>query len=234
MKKKAALISLFVVLLALTVTGSLAYFMADDDIENVVTFGTIKVVQFEKEHDAQGNLQDFTQGQYMYPIVNVDHPEEDEHYIEKLVTVKNTGTSEVYVRTFIAYPEALGEHLVLDVDKTGKWLFDKQWNSVMIDGCKYAVISYTYGDALESGMETDAVLLGVYLESETDAQVNPETGKKEFCVLNTDGSWLYSGYSIDKPLHILTVTQASQTTGLSDDPQQALNTAFMDSAPDFN
>ncbi len=225
MKKKVILLALLLALCTLSVTGSLAYFMADDEAENVMTFGTIKVEQKE----------DFIQNQYLYPIVNTTYPSEDEYYIEKRVTVENTGTSEAYVRTFIAYPKELEGVLILDTDQTGKWKKDpNDWGYAVIEGYEYKVISYTYHQALASGKGTEAVLLGVYLDPKTDAQINPSTGKKEFCTMETEGSWTYTGYSIDRSLDIYVVTQASQTTGLSSDPQEALNTAFANSAPDIH
>lgn len=235
MKKKVTLIALILILVTLAVTGSLAYFRAEDEVKNVMSFGTVEIVQHEMEHDASGWLQEFTQGQVLAPIVNVNSPQEDPYYIEKLVTVENVGDSEAYIRTFIAFPASLESILVLDTDKTGKWIQDTAlWNNAMIDSKEYKVISYTYHRALKSSETTEEVLTGVYLDPRVDAQINPATNTRQFCIMDADENWVFADYDINGSVDVFVVTQASQTTGLPDNPQEALNTAFSNSAPDFN
>jgi len=94
MKKKILALCLVVVLAVTAVTGAtLAYFTDTEGAKNVMTVGNVAIEQYEK--DSEGD--DFEDNQKMYPIVN------DENWIDKIVTVKNTGSEEAYVRTLIAF-----------------------------------------------------------------------------------------------------------------------------------
>ena len=121
MKKKLTLvIALAAVVLTIAIAGgTLAWFTADDAAKNTFTVGRIEITQYEQEHDANGDLQSFTQDQDLLPIVNVSSPADDGNYVEKIVTVENTGRNNAYVRTFIAYPKALKDVLHLDTVGAG-------------------------------------------------------------------------------------------------------------------
>lgn len=110
MKKKMVTICLVVALVLTAVAGgSLAYFTDTDNAENTFTSGNVKIVQNEK--DRNGN--DFVQGQKLLPIVNDGKDANGYHtganYIDKIVTVTNTGNQDAYVRTHIAFPAVLDD-----------------------------------------------------------------------------------------------------------------------------
>jgi len=233
MKKKITVISIVIIVLTLIVSGTLAYFKAEDKVKNVFTVGSIKIVQSEQEHDDQGNLVPFTQGQYMYPIVNVNNPSMDKHYVEKLVSVKNTGKNEAYVRSFIAIPSALKEIICLDVSTDGSWVKDAyNYSSVSIEGKEYSVVSYTYLNTLASNQESTYVLKGIYLDAKTDLQTNDE-GEKQFCILGEDEKYRFYEFDVEDPIHVFVVSQACQVDGLNENPQVALQTVFGNETPAF-
>lgn len=110
MKKKILTICLVVALAATAVIGgTLAYFTDTDTQTNTFTSGNVQIEQHEKDRD--GN--DFVQGQKLMPIVDDVKDANGYHtganYIDKIVTVENTGTEAAYVRTFLAIPAALDD-----------------------------------------------------------------------------------------------------------------------------
>lgn len=91
----------------ISITGTIAYLTDTETAVNVMILGEINIEQYEQDRD--GN--DFIQGQTMLPLVgsaaNKDangYPTAS-NYIDKIVTVKNTGKNAAYVRTFIAIPD---------------------------------------------------------------------------------------------------------------------------------
>jgi predicted ribosomally synthesized peptide with SipW-like signal peptide len=110
MKKKILSICLVAVIAVMAITGaSLAYLTDTDEAENTFVIGNVKIEQYEK--DRNGN--DFVQNQKLLPIVNDSRDANGYHlggnYIDKIVTVKNTGSEAAYIRTHIAFPAALDD-----------------------------------------------------------------------------------------------------------------------------
>ena len=234
MKKKIGLVSIFVILLSLIVTGSFAYFSSRDNANNIFEFGKVKVIQLEQEHDDNGELTDFTQGQLLYPVINSDDPRNDENYIEKLVSVKNMGM-DAYVRTYIAVPVSLKDVLHLDIDTSGKWIQDSHvYETVMIKGIEHYVTSYTYGEVLDKNSETNYLLNGVYLDSSVDYQFNEDKNMKQFCTLDAQGHYRFYDYDVNQGMNVYVVTQACQVEGLSHNPVDAADEALGTNVPDFN
>lgn len=240
MKKKITVVALIVVILAIVViSGSLAWFQEEDKVSNTFIIGDIKIEQHEQEHDENNQLQDFTQNQLLYPIINPNDPQNDKYYIEKLVSVENIGTNDAYVRTFIAYPAVLEDILILDINTT-EWIKDNQaWTNLIINNIEYKIISYTYNSSIQKDETTSYLLKGVYLDASVDAKYNPNVKDgegnptKQFCTLNTDGTFTFYYYDISKPIDILVSSQACQVKGLGTNPQEAINTAFGMTPPDF-
>ena len=133
MKKKIIALSLSVVMIAVAaIGGTLAYFTDTDDAVNVMTMGNVQIVQneYERVTDADGkkttDLRVFTNNQTVFPAVyHVDGKDDGitdpsrasltvngctisirsfPNYVDKIVTVTNTGNSEAYVRTIVAVP----------------------------------------------------------------------------------------------------------------------------------
>lgn len=111
MKKKKLVALGMVAAMAATavVGGTLAYFTDTDSKTNVFTAGNVDIEQWE--NDRNGNK--FEDNQKLYPIVNDSITDYGYHsgknYIDKFVTVENTGTEEAYVRTYIGIPTVLDD-----------------------------------------------------------------------------------------------------------------------------
>lgn len=250
MKKKILAISLIVALVAIAVVGgSLAWFTDEDSATNTFVFGEIDIFQHEHEHNAAGNIQDFTQDQVLLPLVNLDANGDvdlddptidanDGNYVEKLVSVENVGKNDAYVRTFIAVPASIKDIVVLDVaaDDATAWTKDnKTYSNVTVDGIEYAVISFTYNTAIAKDDVTPYVLKGVYLKAEVDAQANPAANNaKQFCTVDAaTGAYVFYNYDITAPVNVLVVTQGCQTAGFTGTAAETLDTVFPN-APAFN
>ena len=123
---------------------------------------------------------------------------------DKIVTVKNTGKSDAYVRTWIALEDPFTEgRLGINVGK-GSYYTQTSWTTVEIDGVKYSVSCFTYKEVLKPGEVSTPSLFQVYLNSKAT---------------NEDMELLGDTYEI------LAFSQAVQTAGF-DSADAALNTAF--------
>lgn len=123
MKKKTILVAAIAVMLvaALVVGGTLAYFTDTDKADNTFTMGAgvdIKLIEQQRKLDADGNktteLEAFQQNKTLYPIVGSAQGEKDvlgmpiaKNYVDKIINVQNTGESSAYVRVYVAVPTAL-------------------------------------------------------------------------------------------------------------------------------
>ena len=207
MKKKILALCL-VVALAVTavVGGTLAYFTDTDEATNTFTAGGVKIDLIEQERDGKGGLQDFTQDKVLMPIVGSAQGEKDalgqpvaKNYVDKMVTIQNTGKSGAYVRAYFAIPSDLDDgyetfnaganilHFNFGNVKTDngfvstegvqwKWTHDGKWNyfETTIDGVAYNVYYADYYQVLPAGATTEQFVSGVYLDKNVnmDAEGN--------------------------------------------------------------
>ncbi len=109
-KRKILLVAVALCMVAiLGFGGTLAYLTDTDNATNVFTVGNVKIEQYEKDR----NGADYVDNQHIFPIVDDGKDENGYHtganYIDKIVTVKNTGTENAYVRTYIAIPAELDD-----------------------------------------------------------------------------------------------------------------------------
>ena len=124
---------------------------------------------------------------------------------DKIVTVKNTGKSDAYVRTWIALEDPFTEGRIgVNVGNKDYYTQDPSWESVTIDGVQYSVSCFTYKEALKPGEVSTPSLFQVYLN---------------YKATNEDMELLGDTYEI------LAFSQAVQTAGFAD-AKTALNTAF--------
>ena len=106
MKKTLIIVASVILVIALSIGGTLAYLTSTDSSVNVTVIGNIKIEQYEQ--DRNGN--DFVQFQTLMPIVQPTSIKDEagypacDNYIDQIVTVKNTGKNDAYVRTFVAIP----------------------------------------------------------------------------------------------------------------------------------
>ena len=106
--KKSTLITIVALVLAMVlgIGGTIAFLTDTDSDVNVMVLGSIKIDQHEQDR----NGDDFDQYQTMLPIVGGTSAKDENgypangNYIDKIVTVENTGKNDAYVRTFIAIP----------------------------------------------------------------------------------------------------------------------------------
>lgn len=200
MKKKILSIALVVAMVAVIAAGSLAYFTDTKSAENTFTSGNVKINLIEQERNGQGDLQAFTQNKKLYPIVGSAQGEKDKlgmptakNYVDKIVTVENTGSEAAYIRAYFAIPSALddGEDTfnaglnVLHFNFGNKvengavtstygkewiWQHDNKWNyfETKIDGIKYNVYYADYATTVAAGETTKQFVQGVYLDKTFD------------------------------------------------------------------
>lgn len=143
MKKKLTAVALVVCMLAVMLVGaSLAYFTDTDSATNTFTVGNVKIQQNEQERttdkDGKQILRAFTNEQTIMPAVyGATQSKEDvtvnnytikmrtiKNYVDKIISVTNTGSSDVYVRTFVAVPynEAFETAMANRQNQSDEWL----------------------------------------------------------------------------------------------------------------
>ena len=201
MKKKIVALCLCVALAVVAIGGAtLAYFTDTDAKTNTFTVGNVAIELIEKERDGNGGTKDFTQNKKLYPIVGSAQGEKDalgmpvaKNYVDKIVTIKNTGSEKAYIRAYFAIPSALDDGYetfnaglnVLHFNFGSKvtdgtvsstygvewnWQHDGKWNyfETTIDGIKYNVYYADYYQAVAAGATTEQFVQGVYLDESFD------------------------------------------------------------------
>lgn len=131
--------------------------------------------------------------------------------LDKIVSVKNTGTSDCYFRTWIAlecpegmeYSQGSDKEFMRNVNLDYKWSDEIMYAT--IDGTRYEIDCGTYWQALPAGAQSHPSLLQVVMTHNAT---------------NEDMALLGDTYEI------LVFTQAVQTVNMPEDPVEALNAAF--------
>ena len=227
MKKKIIALSLAAIIAVTAIaSASLAYLMDTDYDKNVMVVGNVKIEQIEQQRDDNGALVAFQDGKKLLPAtadpawtdkitvdgINYKAFGPEFNPVDKIVTVKNTGSESAYIRTIIAFEN--NENDIGD-------LIHINWNSTDCDmtvlagnvtiGEKiYQVLTFTYKTSLESGAVSAPSLVQVFLDKEAT---------------NEDMVDIADGYDI------LVLSQAVQSAGWTGDDtlataKNALNTAF--------
>ena len=201
MKKKITAIFLCVALVAIAVVGaSLAYFTDTKSATNTFAVGNVKIELIEQQRGENG-LEPFEQNKKLYPIVGSAQGEKDalgmptaKNYVDKMVTVKNTGSEKAYIRAYFAIPSALDdgyetfnaglnvlhfnfgnkvENGVVTSTEGAEWIWThgSKWNyfeTTLSDGIKYNVYYADYYQAVDAGATTEQLVQGVYLDKSFD------------------------------------------------------------------
>ena len=223
MKKKLTAIFLCVALVAIAVVGaSLAYFTDTDNATNTFAVGNVTIKLIEEERDGNGGKQDFTQDKKLYPIVGSAQGEKDalgmptaKNYVDKMVTIENTGSEKAYIRAYFALPTALDDgyetfnagknvlHFNFGNTAAGAstdgvqwiWTHGSKWNyfETTISGIKYNVYYADYYQAVDAGATTEQLVKGVYLDKSFDMKADGAYafGQK----LTLDNGWDWSKVS---------------------------------------
>lgn len=196
MKKKILTICLIVALAATAIIGgTLAYFTDTDAKTNTFTAGGVKIALIEQQRNADHTaLEAFKDDKNLMPIVGSAQGEQEivdgvklpkaKNYVDKIMTIQNTGASDAYVRIFVAVPTALQNgqtpnaprYDVLHWNFNGDSCAEDQWtdeivvaNPTVIDGVEYKIYSRTYTTALEANEVTATpAYIGFYLDKSVD------------------------------------------------------------------
>lgn len=237
MKKKVLTIALAVALVAIMVSGSLAYFTDNDEVTNTFTVGSVLIDIWENGKATDSDKVVFEKP--LMPVVDMTDLVNDPGYAAKVVKVENTGANAAYIRTHIAIPTALIGYLELKVNAEG-WVFNGTLagsGTATVDGVAYTVFTYDHTAAVDPGKFTAELLQGVYLKKEVDIKDNPATASAdlEFCKLDGNGGYTFSGFVAhnkvtggysSNTLAILVAAEAIQAQGFENGATNALNSGF--------
>ena len=226
MKKKLTLVVTCIVLVAaMVIGGTLAYFTDTKNATNTFTVGNVKINLIEQQRGKNG-LVPFEQNKKLYPIVGSAQGEKDEYgmpiaknYVDKMVTIQNTGSEKAYIRAYFAIPSALDdgyetfnagmnvlhfnfgnkvENGVVTSTEGAEWIWThgSKWNyfeTTLSDGIKYNVYYADYYQAVDAGATTEQLVQGVYLDKSFDMKDGvPYAFGKAFTV---DADWDWSAVS---------------------------------------
>ena len=200
MKKKIVALCLCVALAVVAIGGAtLAYFTDTKTATNTFTVGNVAINLIEQQRGENG-LVPFAQNKKLYPIVGSAQGAKDEYgmptaknYVDKMVTIQNTGSEKAYIRAYFAIPSALDDGYetfnaglnVLHFNFGNKvvngaisstegvewiWTHGSKWNyfETEIDGIKYNVYYADYYQAVDAGATTEQLVQGVYLDKTFD------------------------------------------------------------------
>lgn len=203
--KKVLSVALLAVLIAILVSGTLAYFTAEDTVTNTFTIGSIEIEIVEE----------FEKPENMIPVLVVD--KSDPNYIDKLARVKNTGKNDAYVQMYVAIPKELDDVKAFVVVPSGAttWTDSVLVGTATIGTVQYNVYRYRYKGILAVGAETENVITAAYLapQLDYDHEIN------RFVMDGVTITDYIPGQSID----IFVGAQAIQAAGFADS-DNALNT----------
>lgn len=204
MKIKKLLMGATAIALTATVAvgGTLAYLTDEDEDVNVMTLGEVEIDQIEQERvdddAAQTELTDFEQNQPLLPAVYPGNAipwapsdewvvpgdqawkvvEDNTNVIDKFVTVTNTGKSDAYIRTIIAFEEDSSLiHYVYNgtnITEGPTWIWEENVGTFEKDGVTYSLYVATYTEPVKPGETTIPSLKQIYMDkaatNETVAQ----------------------------------------------------------------
>lgn len=237
--KKALLFAVSMVLVAaIAVAGTIAYFVSETETAvNVMVVGDIEIVQYEQERvndkAEQNELQDYTQGKPLWPAVyegtSIPWAPADEWVsandqawkvvadndavIDKFVTVENTGDDKAYVRTIFAIEvgtDSKIEDYVHLVTNSTNIVNGATWEWEFFDNA--VVISDT----------TYVLAIATYSEALPAGETTIPSLKQIYLDKRATQE---DCDSIGDTYEILALSQAVQTVGFND-PETALNEAF--------
>lgn len=148
MKKKAMLLAVLVICLAMAATGSLAYYTAEGRAHNVITSGGVNIEVVEKTKGEDGALVDFPEEgiKGVMPGASAD----------KIVRIKNTGASEAWIRVKVdsTITGADGKPLPLTIGEDKKQIM----TCTMLTGWTYGEDGYWYYEKpVAAGEQTDVL-----------------------------------------------------------------------------
>lgn len=246
MKKKIMSICLVAVIAVMAIAGaSLAYLTDTDDADNVFVVGNVQIELVEQQRDENGKIEAFEDDKTLMPIVGSAQGEKDEYglpvaknYVDKIVTVDNTGKSDAYVRVIVAVPAALDYpdgplHWNLGDNFNGAtpatYAEEVVWkliNTEDVNGVSCNIYTFTYQTAVAADESTPfAAIVGFYLDKSVDNKINDETG--ELVYIYNDK---VVDYDLTEGVTIPVYAQAVQAAGF-DSADEAFTAAELPTNP---
>ena len=148
MKRKILLVSALVICMAVSITGTLAYYQAETQAHNVITTGNVDIRLQEWADEAK--TESFKNLDGIMPGTSVT----------KIAEVKNTGKSDAWVRvrinTTVTRKISDNESVLLDSSGIGLNLNETSWVK--------SGDSYYYQKILAPGETTEPLLRGVHFD----------------------------------------------------------------------
>ena len=243
MKKKIVALCLCVALAVVAIGGAtLAYFTDTKSADNTFTVGNVKIDLIEQQRKVENGektttLEAFENQKILMPIVGSAQGEKDtlgmplaKNYVDKMITVKNTGNSSAYVRVYMAVPKALEDtnnesgnftNSILHVNYATD--FSKNWDKEVfvgtqaIGGVVHNVYYRQYNVILAANTVTEGrAYEGLYLDKRVDMNDNGE--------YTMEGIKIY-GFDLSKGVTIPVFAVAVQSEGF-DNANAAFTAAF--------
>ena len=198
MKKKITAIFLCVALVAIAIVGaSLAYFTDKAEATNTFTAGGVKIQLIEQQsNEDHTGFVPYEGDKVLMPIVGSAQGEKypngqpkAANYIDKVVTIQNTGKSAAWIRAYYAVPSALDDGYetfnaganilhgnfgnkdgVTTYENEWKWKNNGKWQyfETVMDGVSYNVYFADYYQPVEADDTTAQFISGVYLDMNVD------------------------------------------------------------------
>lgn len=244
MKKKILSICLVSIIAVIAIAGAtLAYLTDTDKADNVFTIGNVQIELVEQQrNDAGTGLEDFEPNKVLLPIVEsaqgtnetVDGVEglpTSKNYVDKIITVKNTGASNAYMRVYIAIPVVLdnvgdASQNILHFNwtqassKNGQWGPEKSVaQNVDVNGVYCNIYERTYTSVVSTGNATTTpAYIGFYLDKKVDNRM--EQGNIIYTINGKD-----IDYDFSEGVTIPVFAVAVQADGF-DSADQAMSEAF--------
>lgn len=247
MKKKILALCLCVALAATAIVGaSLAYFTDTAEATNTFTAGGVKIKLIEEQsNEDHTGLVPYEGDKVLMPIVGSAQGEKypngqpmAANYIDKVVTIQNTGKSAAWIRAYYAVPSALddgfGESFNAGMnilhgnfgnnnghttyENEWKWKNNGKWQyfETEMDGVSYNVYFADYYQPVAAGDTTVQFISGVYLDKNVDMKdgkyIDPRHPDADLSIL--EGTVKYPVFAV-----------AVQAEGF-DDAATAMDAAF--------
>lgn len=228
MKKKILALSMCIALAAIAIVGaSLAYFTDADQATNTFTVGGVKIKLIEEQsNEDHTGFVPYTGDKVLMPIVGSAQGEKypngqpkAANYIDKVVTIKNTGKSAAWIRAYYAVPSDLDDgyetfnaganilhgNFGNNGDKTTfenewKWKKDGKWQyfETVMDGVNYNVYFADYYQPVAANETTKQFICGVYLDKNVDMKngkyIDPRHPEADLSIL--EGTVKYPVFAV--------------------------------------
>ena len=206
MKKMIALVLVIALCCTISVGITVAYLTRTDSDVNVMTLGEVKIQQNEQQRveengEFTSELEAFEQGKILRPVTypgdrtadkvtiggyEITLSDDEANYVDKIVSVTNTGSEDAYIRTLVAVPTGGADWESTPVAAKDCWLhwnipteYANYWTLVgtnvpmiEIDGESYYVWEFIHKDIVEPKETTYPMVRGFYMDSRVDHDDN--------------------------------------------------------------